>query len=197
MYDHFEGEVVRSSGTAVVLRVAGVGYELLVPVGDAARLSEGHPARLYTILHVADGMPSLIGFARRADRDFARKLLEVSGVGPKMALALFSTFDAASLAGHIRASDLGALRRVRGVGAKTAERICLELRDKVDDLDLGDLPIVSVPRPTALPAAAEDAIAALTTLGYPEKEARQKVEKVLADAPDTPTDRLVKAVLRG
>ena len=196
MYDHIEGKVIRASGTTAVLRAAGVGYELLVPVNDAARLQVGATATLFTILHVTDGVPTLLGFGRRAERDLARRVLSVSGVGPKIALAMLSTYDAQTFASLVRGGDVAALKRVRGIGGKTAERLCLELRDKVDDLDLGDLPVVAVPRP-ALNATAEDAIAALVTLGYPDKEARTKVERAVAADPQLATGSLIKAVLRG
>ncbi len=197
MYDHFEGLVVRASGTAVVLRVAGIGYELLVPINVAASLRDGQSTTLFTILHVTDGVPLLLGFARRVDRDLARRVLSVSGVGPKLALALLSTYDPATFARHVRSDDVAALKRVRGVGAKTAERICLELRDKLDELDVGELPAISAPRAALLPAPAEDAIAALVTLGFPEKEARQKVERASQASPAAPTEVLIKTVLRG
>ncbi|MCC6781808.1 MAG: Holliday junction branch migration protein RuvA [Planctomycetes bacterium] len=197
MYDHFDGEVARASGTAVVLRVAGIGYELLVPIQTASALREGQRATLFAILHVTEGVPLLLGFAQRAERDLARRLMSVSGVGPKLALALLSTLDPQTLATHVRNQDVAALKRVRGVGAKTAERLCLELRDKLDDQELGDLPLAAASRAHAQAPAAEDAIAALVTLGYPEKEARQKVERAVAATPGAPTEALVKTVLRG
>ncbi|MBI5853442.1 MAG: Holliday junction branch migration protein RuvA [Planctomycetes bacterium] len=197
MYDHFEGEVARASGTAVVLRVAGVGYELLVPVHAAASLRVGQRVTLFAILHVIEGAPLLLGFPSAAERDLARRVMSVSGVGPKLALALLSTLDPATFASCVRNQDVAALKRVRGVGSKTAERLCLELRDKLDEFDTGGTSRPAGARMGALSPAADDAIAALVTLGYPEREARQKVERAVSDAPDAATEVLVKTVLRG
>jgi Holliday junction DNA helicase RuvA len=182
MYDHFLGEVVETSGTRVVLRCGGIGYELKVPVGTATALRPGQQAVLHTILHVVEGSPSLIGFGSPAERDLARRILAVSGVGPAIAL------------GTIIDGDVAALKRVKGVGGKTAERLCLELRDKITQLDLpGAEPTPALD--SATPAAA-DAVAALVTLGYVEKDATARVAKALAADPDASTEVLIRAVLR-
>ena len=92
MYDHIVGEVRLVQPAQVVLRAGGVGYVLQVPMGVSATLSNGQEACLFTILHVTDGNPTLLGFTNREDRDFARLLMSVSGVGPAMALAIQSTY---------------------------------------------------------------------------------------------------------
>ena len=154
-------------------------------------------ARLYTILHVVDGTPSLIGFATRAERDLARRVLAVSGVGPAIALAILSTYDPASFGRMVVEGDVAMLRRVKGIGGKTAERLCLELRDRIGELDLpGDPTQPAPPAADAMPPAGVDAIAALTTLGYSEKDARQRVTKALEADADATTEALIKTVLR-
>lgn len=196
MYDHFVGEVVETSGTVAVLRCGGVGYELKVPVATAARLKPGESTTLFTILHVVDGAPTLLGFARRSDRDLARRILNVSGVGPAIVLAILSTYDATTLGSMVVQGDIAGLKRVKGVGGKTAERLCLELRDKIGQLELrGAAAPPAGPQP--LPPAAVDAIAALVTLGYTEKDARPRIEKALAADPAASTEALIKTVLRG
>ncbi len=197
MYDHLVGEVVEAHGTHVVLRAGGVGYELKTPIGVVASVRIGESTLLFTILHVVDGAPTLLGFAARTERDLARRVLAVSGVGPSIALAILSTYDPASFGRFVLNDDIAALKRVKGVGTKTAERLCLELRDRIGQLDLGDLGAVSAPVSTALTAGAEDAIAALVTLGFAERDARQKVAKAATATPDADTAVLVKSVLRG
>lgn len=194
MYDHLVGEVIDRHAARVVLGVGGVGYELDVPTSTAAQLQVGQTAKLFTILHVIDGTPSLIGFHERGERELARRLLSVSGVGKAMSLAILSTYPPAEFAAAVLRDDHLALKLVKGVGAKTAERLCLELRDHVDKLDLG-----TATEPTAeiVPASAEDAISALITLGYSPKEARDKVSKVCRREPEAATEDLIKAVLRG
>jgi Holliday junction DNA helicase RuvA len=196
VYDHLVGEVVEAHGTKVVLRVGGVGYELKTPVATSSGLRVGDSARLWTILHVVDGMPSLLGFGSPSERELARRVLAVSGVGPSIALAILSTYDPPTFGHLVLQNDVAALKRVKGVGAKTAERLCLELRDRIAQLDLGALG-PAAPAPAGLTPAAQDAVAALVTLGFAERDARQKVEKIATDDPDAPTEQLIKRVLRG
>jgi holliday junction DNA helicase RuvA len=196
MYDHLLGEVVEKQTSRAVVRCSGVGYELRISLHSAGELRVGEQKQVFTILHVVDGMPSLLGFATRAERELARRLLAVSGVGPSIALALLSVHAPADLAHAIAHGDIAALKAVKGVGQKTAERLCLELREAMQKLDLpaADAAGRSLPSRTA-----DDAIAALVTLGYGEKDARDKVDKVRrgAQAPAAgDIEALVKAVLQ-
>ena len=196
MYDHLLGDVVEKSASRAVLRCGGVGYELRISLNSASGMQVGSTAQVFTVLHVVDGTPSLLGFATRAERELARRLLSVSGVGPSIALSLLSVLAPTELAGAITRGDTAALKAVKGVGQKTAERLCLELRDAMHKLDLSSSGSGAQALPTQ---SAEDAIAALVTLGYAEKDAREKVERVRRrkDAPTVgDTEALVKAVLQ-
>lgn len=192
MYDHLFGEVVEKSTARTVLRCAGVGYECRISLSTAAALVVGSTQMLFTMLHVVDGTPSLLGFATRAERELAKKVMSVSGVGPSIALALLSVYAPRDLAGLIAGGDAAALRRVKGVGQKTSERLCLELRDAMQKLDLGG----ETAGRAAPTQAADDAIAALVTLGFSEKDARDKVEKARRAAATADTEALVVAVLQ-
>ncbi len=200
MYDHFVGEVCEAQGTRVVLRVAGIGYEFKTPVRVATGLKPGETATLRTILHVVDGSPSLLGFSSVEERELARRVLTVSGVGPSIALALLSTYTPAEIARLIVGGDAKGLQRVKGVGGKTAERLCLELRDRVAQLGLttgtpdsgSEDPIATSSSSTIL----EDAVAALVTLGFQEADARKRADKALSGGAVN-TEDLIKAVLRG
>lgn len=192
MYDHVEGLVTDKEPARVVIRAHGVGFEFKVPVATSAGLLVGQAALLYTILHVVDGNPSLLGFASRAERELARRLLSVSGVGPAICLAILSMYPPAQIASAIQGGDHQLLRRVKGVGTKTAERLCLELRDHLDDLDLEGRAAARI----VVPRTHEDALRALITLGYSEKEAREKLAKAAAARPDAATEELIKTVLR-
>ena len=152
-------------------------------------------AELYTILHVVDGAPTLLGFADRRERDLARRLMTVSGVGPAVTLAVLSTYSPGQIARAILDGEAAAFKRVKGVGARIAERLCLELRDEMARSELaGDLAPADGD-PVVLPRSSEDAVAALITLGYSAKDARARVEKALQPGADT--EQLVRAVLRG
>ncbi len=196
MYDHLLGEVIEKLTSRAVIRCGGVGYEVRISLESAGALKVGAVCQVFTILHVVDGTPSLLGFATRAERELAKKLLSVGGIGPSIALALLSVFAPHDLAHAIARGDTGALKSVKGVGQKTAERLCLELRDAMVKLDLPTTDAGGRPLPSQ---SADDAIQALVTLGYSEKDARDKVEKVRrrADAPSAgDTESLVKAVLQ-
>ena len=197
MYDHLLGEIVEKHASRAVVRCAGVGYEVRVSLTSASELVVGQTQKLFTILNVVDGTPSLLGFSSRAERELARRLLAVTNVGPAIALALLSVHAPRDLAARIAADDAAALKAVKGVGQKTAERICLELREVVGKLDLG-APLGDVKSPpTSTTSADDDAIAALVTLGFKENDARGKVEKVRKkQGDDADTEAIVKAALQ-
>lgn len=193
MYDHLLGEVIALQPARVVLRAGGVGYEVDVPTSTSATLDIGQQVKLFTILNVIDGNPSLLGFAQRTERELARALLTVNGVGKAMTLAILSTYAPGEVARAILDGNHQAMRRVKGIGPKIAERLCLELRDRVAKLDLaGDVKAIEL-----MPQSGEDAVAALVTLGYSEKEARAKVGKALTSGDGASTEALIKGVLRG
>lgn len=192
MYDHLVGEVVEKLTSRAVLRAGGVGYELKVSLTTAAALQPGQSATLFTVLHVVDGVPTLLGFATRSERELARRLLGTNGVGPAIALAVLSLYTPGEVVAAIAGNDVAALKRVKGVGQKTAERLCLELREAVQKLDLGARePAIVLPQ-----LAAEDAVAALVTLGFSEREARDKLARVQGRLVGAATEELVKAVLQ-
>jgi Holliday junction DNA helicase RuvA len=195
MYDHLLGEITDKQTSRAVIRCGGVGYELRISLSTASELKLGATTTVFTLLHVVDGNPSLLAFATRAERELARRLLSVSGIGPTIALALLSVLAPADLGHAIARGDTAALKAVKGVGQKTAERLCLELRDAVQKLDLSHGPAGQRPADQST----DDAIAALITLGYSDKDARDKVEKVRrgSAAPAAgDTEALVKAVLQ-
>ena len=193
MYDHLLGEIVEKHASRAVVRCAGVGYDVRISLHSAADLRVGTTRQLYTLLNVVDGVPSLLGFTTPAERELARRLLAVTNVGPAIALALLSVYAPRDLAARIARGDAVALKAVKGVGQKTAERICLELREVVTKLDLGAAAAIGT---ESAAAETDDAIAALVTLGFKENDARERVEKVRRRAGDADTEAIVKAVLQ-
>lgn len=194
MYDHIAGEVFSVQPAQVVLRAAGVGYLLQVPMGVSTSLTKGAEACLFTILHVTDSNPSLLGFHKRGDRDFARLLMSVSGVGPAMCLAILSTYTIEQIGKAIVSDDHALLQKVKGVGRKIAERLCLELRDKVGKLHIDGFD--ASPSVVLIPPSCEDAIAALITMGYTDRDAQKKVRSFHDREPSASSEELIKLVLR-
>lgn len=175
----------------MVLAVGGIGFEVRCSLHTAGFVRKDHEALLYTHLHVTDGVPSLLGFASPLERAICRKLLGVAGVGPAIALAALSMDTPQRVAATIGRSDVAALRRVKGIGPRTAERICLELRDAVATLDDD-----SVTGTSATDREFEDAVGALMTLGFAQKEARKRIETTRRKHPDLAADELTRQALR-
>lgn len=170
------GTVVSRAGDRVtVATTGGVSYEIAVPLGVLERLPrDGHVVELVTVLVVREDGWALYGFDDTAERAVFQRLLTATGVGPRLALAMISALGgAARVVGAIRGHDLAALCTVPGVGRKTAERVVVELKDK-----LADLPRTEAAAGT--PPAAEQAVQALVGLGYPAAEADRAVRTVVS-----------------
>ena len=185
MIGRIKGHLLGSEGNALLLDVGGVGYEVQVPA-DVVAAAAGE-VELFTHLCMRDDAMTLFGFRSLAQRRLFRFLIKVNGVGPKLALALLSSLSPAALARCVAEQDASQLKRVPGIGNKTAERIALELKDKLGEL---------TPADTAPPAhgAAAQAVAALVALGWKPGEARAAVGKAPPAA--ATTEELIRAALK-
>lgn len=175
-----QGPIVEKSATGVVIDANGVGYELAVPTSVLARLGEiGAPARLRTHLDVKDDSLTLYGFLERTELDLFRLILGVSGIGPKIALAILSGMTPPQVYDAIGREDTAAFGRVKGVGKKTAAKLIFELRSK-----LGELPsFPHAPQPEGAPAGVWSEVSeALRSLGYKETEIRESLAWVGREA---------------
>lgn len=163
----------------VVVDVAGVGYELVVPLSTYAALGEaGAQVTLHTYTHVREDALALFGFATRIEKLLFERLIAVGGVGPKTAVALLSGLGAESLVAAVRARDVRRLATVPGIGRKTAERIVLELADRIDTFARdADLPAQGPGR------MRDDLVSALGNLGYNARAAEEAAAAVMRDAP--------------
>jgi Holliday junction DNA helicase RuvA len=191
MISRIRGTLLRRDMTAVeVMTPGGVAYELEIPLTVYERLPrEGSEIELRTYQVVREDAVALYGFLEEAERAVFARLLMASGVGPRLALSMLSTLTPERLVRAIMERDLAALRQVPGLGAKKAERLTLDLADKLDDL----AGLVSGPRPTG--RAAEEAIGALVALGYAPAEAAGAVRRALEEQGDLSGVELIKAAL--
>lgn len=190
--------------TSLVIEAGGVGYDVRIPLSTFERIQGSAETCVYTHLYVREDELRLYGFATLAERDLFRLLLSVNGVGPSIALAALSSLPPGEVARALAAGDLDALQRVKGVGKKLAERLAVELRDRAERL----LPVLGVPPSAAarargalvraMPREAEDAVAALLTLGFEKKAAEERVrgaiERLVASDPEKPVS--VEALIR-
>ncbi len=184
MIAFLQGTLLHRQPAALVLDVHGVGYEVQVPVGTYAQLpAPGHAVALHIYTQVREDSIQLFGFASAGEKRLFEKLITVNGVGPKLGLAILSGLPPQALGAALRAGDIARLTAVPGVGKKTAERLVVELRDKVPELDGGAAAPAS-----AGPAA--DVVSALVNLGYAAAQAEKSVQRAVHAHPDADFDLL-------
>jgi Holliday junction DNA helicase RuvA len=174
MIAHLRGILLSKHPNQLVVETAGVGYEVNISVPTFSELpADGSEVALHIHTHVREDSLALYGFLRPAEKSLFEKLITVSGIGPKLAITILSGMAADEMVGAIRGNDLARLTKIPGIGKKTAERMVLELRDKLP-ADTGK----SAPTVPVLNAMEEDVLSALTNLGYQ----RAAAEKALAAA---------------
>ena len=192
------GKIVKKSMSAVVLSCGGVGYYAECPASVAGALpGVGQETTLYTVMSVTENDVSLYGFATEEQQACFEMLTAVSGVGPKVGLAILSVMEPQRVALAISAGDHKAFKAASGVGPKLAQRIVLELKDKVakgfvDGISLEDVAGAASGEPAT--QSASQAIAALVSLGYSQSEAALAISKIDATLP---VEEIIKLALRG
>ncbi|WP_109526803.1 MULTISPECIES: Holliday junction branch migration protein RuvA [Nocardia] len=187
------GEVLEVALDHVVIEAAGVGYRLNATPATLATLTRGEDTRLYTSMIVREDSMTLFGFADTEARDLFGLLQTVSGVGPRLAMAVLAVLEPEALRKALAESNVGALTRVPGIGKRGAERMVVELRDKVNLVPVQAGPPGSVPPATA--PVRDQVIEALTGLSFPLKQAEQAVDTVLAEQPAAGTSVALRAAL--
>ena len=193
MIAHLRGDILRKSPQEVVVDVGGVGYRLMIPVSTFYRLGgEGEPVRLLVHTHVREDTLSLFGFFTRGEQALFERLIEVAGVGPKLAVNILSGIEAGELAEALRAADVARLTRIPGVGKKTAERLVVELKDKMPKL------VAAAEAADAPPAGGlkEDLASTLVNLGYSRAEAEKGAERAVREDAGAPFEDVLRRALR-
>jgi Holliday junction DNA helicase RuvA len=189
------GLIVRKGPGEVVLEVGGVGYRVQIPVSTFCRLGDvGSEAGLLTYTHVREDTLALFGFLTAEEQELFELLIGVAGVGPKLAVNILSGIEAPELVQALCASDVARLTRIPGVGKKTAERLVLELKEKVQKL-------LAPASPEAAAASAgatlkDDLVSALANLGYSRPEAEKGVARALQDGAGGRFEDLLRRALR-
>jgi Holliday junction DNA helicase RuvA len=184
------GEVLEIALDHAVIEAAGVGYKVMATPSTLATLRRGTEARLITAMIVREDSMTLYGFADSDARDLFALLLGVSGVGPKIALATLAVYDPSALRQALADGDIAALTRVPGIGKRGAERLVLELRDKI-----GALPGTPGLAAGGGHGVRTPVVEALVGLGFPAKQAEDACDKVLANDPDATTSSALRAAL--
>lgn len=188
------GEVIDIGLDHAVIEAAGVGYRLNATPTTLATLQRGAESRLFATMVVREDSMTLYGFADTESRELFSLLQTVSGVGPRLAMAILAVLEPEALRKALAEGNVVALTRVPGIGKRGAERMVVELRDKVEAVPTTDLP-GGGPAVSSIGAVREQIVEALTGLGFALKQAEQATDAVLAEQPDLDTAKALRAAL--
>jgi Holliday junction DNA helicase RuvA len=190
MIAYLKGTLIRKSPGQVVVDVGGVGYAAAIPLSTFIRLGDvGGPAEILVYTHLSDSALALFGFSTAAEKEIFLKLIAVSGIGPKLAMAILSGIEPADLEAAVRDGDVARLTMIPGIGKKTALRIAMELQDKLEKKERVLSALDSPER--------EDLVSALTNMGFRRKEVDRVVDEVLkALTPKAGFEKLLRESLK-
>lgn len=200
MIGRLRGNIVYKQAPELMLEVSGVGYELLASVTTFADLPEvDQPVALFTHFVVREDAQTLYAFSTLSERSLFRTLLKVNGVGPKMALAIVSGMTVSEFAQRIHASDITGLTKLPGVGKKTAERLIIEMRDRLSDViqppSDQNTPVTTPAKPSSAQNE-EEAATALVALGYKPTQASRMVMAVAKKSPELSVEEMIRQALK-
>lgn len=206
MIGRLQGKLIEKQPPQLILDVNGVGYDVLAPMSTFYQLPElGAQAILHTHFAVSETAQQLYGFRSKDDRALFRQLIKVSGVGPKMALGIMSGMESDEFVRCVMDSNVAALVKVPGVGKKTAERLVIEMRDRLDDWNsaasgaakvAGSVDGAAQELPASMSSISAEAESALIALGYKPVEAAKAVAGVLKNNEVTRSEELIRLALR-
>ncbi len=191
MIAHLQGRLVEKLPTEVVIECNGVGYQVNISLHTFSLLPDSENIKLFTFLQVKEDSHTLFGFVEKAERELFKLLLSVSGVGAGTARTMLSSLDPKQIINAIGGGDVATIQSIKGIGAKTAQRVILDLKDKV--LKLYDLEEVSV---TGYNTNKDEALSALEVLGFNKKLAEKAIERIVKEAPDANVETIIKQALK-
>jgi len=202
MIAHLSGTLLSKQATSVILDVSGVGYEVTIPLStfyDLEDLGSNVQLRIYT--HVREDALQLYGFKTARERELFLKIISVSGIGPKLGITLLSGMSADEVIASIRTNNLARLTLIPGVGRKTAERLIMELREKVADLSSAQLEEELGAKPEVSDESTEDivradALSALLNLGYQRSGAEKAIDAALGEGGDVTVESVLRRSLK-
>ncbi len=192
MIDYIKGEITELSPTLMTIECYGIGYQLNISLNTYSAFQGGKTAKIYVHEVIRDDAHILFGFSGKEERELFLLLITVSGVGPNTARMILSSLPPAELRQVIAGNDEASLKRVKGIGQKTAQRILVDLKNKVT-LPEGATATVSS---SASNEVAEEAVAALVMLGFQKNMSQKAVYSILKNNPATPVEQIIKTALR-
>ncbi len=191
MIAHLQGRLVEKSPTEVVLDCGGVGYLVNISLHTFSLLPDSENIRLYTYMQVREDAHVLFGFAEKSERELFKLLISVSGIGPGIARTMLSSIEPRQIIRSIASGDVATIQGIKGIGAKTAQRAILDLRDKM--LKVEGIDEVSF---SARNTNRDEALSALEVLGFNKKLAEKSVERIVKENPDASVETIIKQALK-
>lgn len=191
MITHIQGRLVEKTPTEVVIDCNGIGYHINISLHTFSLLPESENLKLFTFLQVKEDSHTLYGFVEKQERELFKLLISVSGIGANIARTMLSSLDPMQIIQAIASNDVATIQGIKGIGAKTAQRVILDLKDKV--LKVNDIDDVStVSRNTNK----DEALSALEVLGFARKTAEKVIDKIIRDVPNASVEDLIKQALK-
>jgi len=191
MIEHIQGKLVEKNPTNAVIECSGVGYNINISLNTFSKIPDAENLKLYTHLVIREDAHLLYGFYEKTERDIFRMLISVSGVGVNTARVILSTLTPSQAQEAIVSENVDQLKSVKGIGAKTAQRIILDLKDKVGkNIDISN---ISLP---AHNTNKEEALSALEVLGFTRKQSLKVIDKFLKNEPGLSVEELIKSALK-
>jgi Holliday junction DNA helicase RuvA len=191
MIHHLKGKLVEKNPTYVIIECGGVGYFVNISLHTFSMLTDGELINLYTHLQVKEDSHTLFGFSEKSERQIFRLLLSVSGIGSSTARTMLSSLSPAQIRDAIASGDVPTIQGIKGIGAKTAQRVILDLKDKV--LKVYDIDEVSF---ASNNTNKEEALSALEVLGYTRRQSEKIVDKVLLQDSSLSVENIIKLALK-
>lgn len=191
MYEHIRGKITEITPAYVIIETNGIGYFINISVNSFSKLQNKEDAHLFLHLSIREDAHVLFGFADPVEREMFRLLISVSGVGPNTARMMLSSMPATEVKRAICEGDVNTLKSIKGIGAKSAQRIIVDLKDKVeakfDDQEI----LVAIDN-----TLKNEALSALEVLGFAKKQAEKAIDKLIAANPDSTVEELIKQALK-
>jgi Holliday junction DNA helicase RuvA len=195
MIGYLSGEITIVDPTLIMVDVGGIGYEVKISLNTYSKLKDSKKAKVYTYLHVKEDAHTLYGFYNPDEKSLFIKLISISGVGPSTAILMLSSMGVTEIQDSIASEDVATIKRVKGIGTKTAERIVLELKDKIRKEISGERIIDIVP--DSMNVIREEALIALVTLGIQKSMAEKSINSILKKADkDVTLEEVIKLALK-
>ena len=191
MIAHIQGKLVEKNPTDVVIDCGGVGYHINISLHTYSLLPNSDQIKLFTYFQVKEDAHTLFGFFEKSEREIFKMLLSVSGIGASIARTMLSSLEPKQIIQAIASSDVGTVQSIKGIGLKTAQRVILDLQDKV--LKLYDLDEVSM---ILNNTNRDEALSALEVLGFVRKTSEKVVEKIIKEDPDASVESIIKKALK-